>query len=200
MQQPALLAGHVSLPSQQPLNVGVAHVMRQPSNNSSSSKKSKPQQMSNRSVRDSHVWGFCEMRRKSLFFDTFMCLLVSGTCRPMRCPPPRQCCPLSARSVLRRTHRHAALWYKTDPLLPAPHPRPVEEEVVEGGEKNRPPAQRESTMYHTTNTRNTTNTTLLDRPSSSLTPQVQLLASSPSAATQTRRMSTSSPVTPGQRG
>ncbi|KAG7333376.1 hypothetical protein KOW79_003511 [Hemibagrus wyckioides] len=50
MQQPALLAGHVSLPSQQPLNVGVAHVMRQPSNNSSSSKKSKPQQMSNRNV------------------------------------------------------------------------------------------------------------------------------------------------------
>lgn len=52
MQQPALLASHVSLPSQQPLNVGVAHVMRQPTNNSSSSKKSKPQQMSNRSVRD----------------------------------------------------------------------------------------------------------------------------------------------------
>uniref|UniRef100_A0A673G7D1 non-specific serine/threonine protein kinase n=1 Tax=Sinocyclocheilus rhinocerous TaxID=307959 RepID=A0A673G7D1_9TELE len=41
MQQPALLAGRVALPSQQPLNVGVAHVMRQPSNNSSSSKKSK---------------------------------------------------------------------------------------------------------------------------------------------------------------
>uniref|UniRef100_A0A8C0Y9H3 non-specific serine/threonine protein kinase n=1 Tax=Cyprinus carpio carpio TaxID=630221 RepID=A0A8C0Y9H3_CYPCA len=41
MQQPALLAGHVTLPSQQPLNVGVAHVMRQPSNNSSSSKKNK---------------------------------------------------------------------------------------------------------------------------------------------------------------
>uniref|UniRef100_A0A672PMR0 non-specific serine/threonine protein kinase n=1 Tax=Sinocyclocheilus grahami TaxID=75366 RepID=A0A672PMR0_SINGR len=40
MQQPALLAGRVALPSQQPLNVGVAHVMRQPSNNSSSSKKS----------------------------------------------------------------------------------------------------------------------------------------------------------------
>uniref|UniRef100_A0A672FG86 non-specific serine/threonine protein kinase n=1 Tax=Salarias fasciatus TaxID=181472 RepID=A0A672FG86_SALFA len=42
MQQPALLAGHVTLPSSQTLNVGVAHVMRQPStNNSSSSKKSK---------------------------------------------------------------------------------------------------------------------------------------------------------------
>uniref|UniRef100_A0A8B9KRC4 non-specific serine/threonine protein kinase n=1 Tax=Astyanax mexicanus TaxID=7994 RepID=A0A8B9KRC4_ASTMX len=38
MQQPALLAGHVALPSQQPLNVGVAHVMRQPSNNNSSKK------------------------------------------------------------------------------------------------------------------------------------------------------------------
>ncbi|TSK38460.1 Homeodomain-interacting protein kinase 2 [Bagarius yarrelli] len=50
MQQPALLASHVSLPSQQPLNVGVAHVMRQPVNNSTASKKSKPQQMSNRNV------------------------------------------------------------------------------------------------------------------------------------------------------
>uniref|UniRef100_A0A4W6E1M7 non-specific serine/threonine protein kinase n=1 Tax=Lates calcarifer TaxID=8187 RepID=A0A4W6E1M7_LATCA len=42
MQQPALLAGHVTLPSNQTLNVGVAHVMRQHStNNSSSSKKNK---------------------------------------------------------------------------------------------------------------------------------------------------------------
>uniref|UniRef100_A0A673A401 non-specific serine/threonine protein kinase n=1 Tax=Sphaeramia orbicularis TaxID=375764 RepID=A0A673A401_9TELE len=42
MQQPALLAGHVTLPSNQTLNVGVAHVMRQPStNNNSSSKKNK---------------------------------------------------------------------------------------------------------------------------------------------------------------
>ncbi|XP_043120754.1 homeodomain-interacting protein kinase 2-like [Puntigrus tetrazona] len=48
MQQPALLAGHVALPSQQPLNVGVAHVMRQPS--SSSSKKNKQHQMNNRNL------------------------------------------------------------------------------------------------------------------------------------------------------
>uniref|UniRef100_A0A3Q3H2M2 non-specific serine/threonine protein kinase n=1 Tax=Kryptolebias marmoratus TaxID=37003 RepID=A0A3Q3H2M2_KRYMA len=49
MQQPALLTGHVTLPSNQTLNVGVAHVMRQPStNNSSSSKKSKQHQMSSR--------------------------------------------------------------------------------------------------------------------------------------------------------
>uniref|UniRef100_A0A8C6L363 non-specific serine/threonine protein kinase n=1 Tax=Nothobranchius furzeri TaxID=105023 RepID=A0A8C6L363_NOTFU len=42
MQQPALLTGHVTLPTNQTLNVGVAHVMRQPStNSSSSSKKSK---------------------------------------------------------------------------------------------------------------------------------------------------------------
>uniref|UniRef100_A0A8C5FHE9 Protein kinase domain-containing protein n=1 Tax=Gadus morhua TaxID=8049 RepID=A0A8C5FHE9_GADMO len=41
MQQPALLAGHVTLPSNQPLNVGVAHVMRQPSTNNSLSKKTK---------------------------------------------------------------------------------------------------------------------------------------------------------------
>uniref|UniRef100_A0A673Z6P4 non-specific serine/threonine protein kinase n=1 Tax=Salmo trutta TaxID=8032 RepID=A0A673Z6P4_SALTR len=54
MQQPALLAGHVTLPSNhnQPLNVGVAHVMRQPStnNNNSSSKKNKQHQMTTRNV------------------------------------------------------------------------------------------------------------------------------------------------------
>uniref|UniRef100_A0A1A7YR95 non-specific serine/threonine protein kinase n=1 Tax=Iconisemion striatum TaxID=60296 RepID=A0A1A7YR95_9TELE len=51
MQQPALLTGHVTLPSNQTLNVGVAHVMRQPSaNNNSSSKKSKQHQMSSRNV------------------------------------------------------------------------------------------------------------------------------------------------------
>lgn len=30
MQQPTLLASHVALPAAQPVNVGVAHVMRQP--------------------------------------------------------------------------------------------------------------------------------------------------------------------------
>ncbi|XP_041444954.1 homeodomain-interacting protein kinase 2 [Xenopus laevis] len=40
MQQPTLLAGHMTLPSAQPLNVGVAHVMRQqPTSSSSSSRK-----------------------------------------------------------------------------------------------------------------------------------------------------------------
>ncbi|XP_072291532.1 homeodomain-interacting protein kinase 2 isoform X2 [Eucyclogobius newberryi] len=51
MQQPALLAGHVTLPSNQTLNVGVAHVMRQTStNNNSSSKKNKQHQMSTRNM------------------------------------------------------------------------------------------------------------------------------------------------------
>ncbi|XP_023201383.1 homeodomain-interacting protein kinase 2-like isoform X2 [Xiphophorus maculatus] len=51
MQQPALLTGHVTLPSNQTLNVGVAHVMRQSSiNNNSSSKKTKQHQMSTRNV------------------------------------------------------------------------------------------------------------------------------------------------------
>uniref|UniRef100_A0AAY4DNM8 non-specific serine/threonine protein kinase n=1 Tax=Denticeps clupeoides TaxID=299321 RepID=A0AAY4DNM8_9TELE len=51
MQQPALLAGHVALPSQQPLNVGVAHVMRQPASSSTATKKSKQhQQLSARNV------------------------------------------------------------------------------------------------------------------------------------------------------
>ncbi|KAG7455874.1 hypothetical protein MATL_G00245690 [Megalops atlanticus] len=48
MQQPALLAGHVTLPSSQPLNVGVAHVMRQQPTSSSSSKKNKQHQLSGR--------------------------------------------------------------------------------------------------------------------------------------------------------
>ncbi|XP_051886880.1 homeodomain-interacting protein kinase 2 isoform X1 [Pristis pectinata] len=43
MQQPALLASHVTLPSTQPLNIGVAHVMRQQPTSSSSSKKNKQQ-------------------------------------------------------------------------------------------------------------------------------------------------------------
>ncbi|XP_077954106.1 homeodomain-interacting protein kinase 2-like [Gasterosteus aculeatus] len=51
MQQPALLAGHVTLPSNQTLSVGVAHVMRQPStNNNSTSKKNKQHQMSARNM------------------------------------------------------------------------------------------------------------------------------------------------------
>ncbi|KAM4676186.1 homeodomain-interacting protein kinase 2 isoform 2-T2 [Discoglossus pictus] len=48
MQQPALLAGRVTLPSAQPLNVGVAHVMRQqPTSSSSSSRKKQHHSMRN---------------------------------------------------------------------------------------------------------------------------------------------------------
>ncbi|XP_043944111.1 homeodomain-interacting protein kinase 2 [Protopterus annectens] len=50
MQQPTLLAGHVTLPSAQSLNVGVAHVMRQQPTSSSSSKKNKLHQSSSRNV------------------------------------------------------------------------------------------------------------------------------------------------------
>ncbi|XP_067856014.1 homeodomain-interacting protein kinase 2 isoform X1 [Heptranchias perlo] len=50
MQQPALLASHVTLPSAQPLNVGVAHVMRQQPTSSTSSKKNKQQQSSARNI------------------------------------------------------------------------------------------------------------------------------------------------------
>lgn len=44
MQQPALLASHVTLPAAQPVNVGVAHVMRQPPAATTSSRKSKQHQ------------------------------------------------------------------------------------------------------------------------------------------------------------
>ncbi|XP_028666278.1 homeodomain-interacting protein kinase 2 isoform X2 [Erpetoichthys calabaricus] len=50
MQQPTLLAGHVTLPSSQPLNVGVAHVMRQQPASSTSSKKNKQHHMSARNM------------------------------------------------------------------------------------------------------------------------------------------------------
>ncbi|XP_073506597.1 homeodomain-interacting protein kinase 2 isoform X2 [Phyllobates terribilis] len=43
MHQPSLLAGHVTLPSAQPLNVGVAHVMRQQPISSASSSSRKKQ-------------------------------------------------------------------------------------------------------------------------------------------------------------
>lgn len=44
MQQPALLASHVTLPAAQPVNVGVAHVMRQPPAAATSTRKSKQHQ------------------------------------------------------------------------------------------------------------------------------------------------------------
>ncbi|XP_069484834.1 homeodomain-interacting protein kinase 2 isoform X4 [Ambystoma mexicanum] len=50
MQQPALLAGHVTLPSAQPLNVGVAHVMRQQPTSTSSSRKNKQHHSSARTT------------------------------------------------------------------------------------------------------------------------------------------------------
>ncbi|XP_032723712.1 homeodomain-interacting protein kinase 2 isoform X2 [Lontra canadensis] len=50
MQQPTLLTGHVTLPAAQPLNVGVAHVMRQQPTSTTSSRKSKQHQSSTRNV------------------------------------------------------------------------------------------------------------------------------------------------------
>ncbi|KAL8222070.1 UNVERIFIED_CONTAM: Homeodomain-interacting protein kinase 2 [Gekko kuhli] len=50
MQQPALLASHVTLPAAQPLNVGVAHVMRQQPTSTTSSRKNKQHQSSARNM------------------------------------------------------------------------------------------------------------------------------------------------------
>lgn len=50
MQQPALLASHVTLPAAQPVNVGVAHVMRQPPATTTSARKSKQHQSAPRWV------------------------------------------------------------------------------------------------------------------------------------------------------
>uniref|UniRef100_A0A8C3LPW2 non-specific serine/threonine protein kinase n=1 Tax=Chrysolophus pictus TaxID=9089 RepID=A0A8C3LPW2_CHRPC len=50
MQQPALLASHVTLPAAQPVNVGVAHVMRQPPAATTSTRKSKQHQSAPRNA------------------------------------------------------------------------------------------------------------------------------------------------------
>ncbi|XP_009574581.1 PREDICTED: homeodomain-interacting protein kinase 2, partial [Fulmarus glacialis] len=50
MQQPALLASHVTLPAAQPVNVGVAHVMRQPPAAATSARKSKQHQSAPRNA------------------------------------------------------------------------------------------------------------------------------------------------------
>ncbi|KAJ7329091.1 hypothetical protein JRQ81_015265 [Phrynocephalus forsythii] len=55
MQQPALLASHVTLPAAQPLNVGVAHVMRQQPTSTTSSRKNKQHQSSARNVSNFEV-------------------------------------------------------------------------------------------------------------------------------------------------
>nr|XP_014347667.1 PREDICTED: homeodomain-interacting protein kinase 1 isoform X1 [Latimeria chalumnae] len=52
MQQPSLLASHVTLATAQPLNVGVAHVARQQQNGISSTKKNKQQQQHTHSTRN----------------------------------------------------------------------------------------------------------------------------------------------------
>lgn len=104
MQQPALLTGHVTLPSNQTLNVGVAHVMRQPTtNNNSSSKKSKPHQMSSRYsdvqvILDSLLKKKKPPPRVIAFIFILIFVFLSGTCRPTRCRPLRWCCRRSAPS------------------------------------------------------------------------------------------------------
>ncbi|NXG27597.1 HIPK2 kinase, partial [Dromaius novaehollandiae] len=50
MQQPTLLASHVTLPAAQPVNVGVAHVMRQPPAATTSARKSKQHQSAPRNA------------------------------------------------------------------------------------------------------------------------------------------------------
>ncbi|XP_032077812.1 homeodomain-interacting protein kinase 2 isoform X2 [Thamnophis elegans] len=55
IQQPALLTSHVTLPAAQPLNVGVAHVMRQQPTSTTSSRKSKPHQSSARNMSNFEV-------------------------------------------------------------------------------------------------------------------------------------------------
>ncbi|NXO81946.1 HIPK2 kinase, partial [Sitta europaea] len=50
MQQPTLLASHVALPAAQPVNVGVAHVMRQPPSAAAAARKSKQHQSAPRNA------------------------------------------------------------------------------------------------------------------------------------------------------
>ncbi|XP_075898644.1 homeodomain-interacting protein kinase 2 isoform X3 [Nelusetta ayraudi] len=96
MQQPALLAGHVTLPSNPTLNVGVAHVMRQPlTNNNSSSKKNKQHQMSARNMSSYEVSSsqavLSPQRSKRVKENTppRCAVLQNGTAA--NCPPPQSC-------------------------------------------------------------------------------------------------------------
>ncbi|XP_039988340.1 homeodomain-interacting protein kinase 2 [Xiphias gladius] len=96
MQQPALLAGHVTLPSNQTLNVGVAHVMRQHStNNSSSSKKSKQHQMSARNMSAYEVSSsqavLSPQRSKRVKENTPPRCAVLQNSSASNCPPPQPC-------------------------------------------------------------------------------------------------------------
>ncbi|XP_078113760.1 homeodomain-interacting protein kinase 2 isoform X1 [Sander vitreus] len=96
MQQPALLAGHVTLPSNQALNVGVAHVMRQSStNNNSSSKKNKQHQMSARNMSAYEVSSsqavLSPQRSKRVKENTPPRCAVLQNGSATNCPPPQGC-------------------------------------------------------------------------------------------------------------
>ncbi|XP_034542113.1 homeodomain-interacting protein kinase 2 isoform X5 [Notolabrus celidotus] len=96
MQQPALLAGHVTLPSNQTLNVGVAHVMRQPpSNNNSSSKKNKQHQMSARNMSSYEVSSsqavLSPQRSKRVKENTPPRCAVLQNGSTSNCPPQQGC-------------------------------------------------------------------------------------------------------------
>lgn len=84
MQQPALLTGHVALPSQQPLNVGVAHVMRQPSSSSSASKKSKQHQMSRWGVTHTRSINTGSQRNQTHHFISFHFLRFAFSLVPVQ--------------------------------------------------------------------------------------------------------------------
>ncbi|XP_074533416.1 homeodomain-interacting protein kinase 2 isoform X3 [Halichoeres trimaculatus] len=96
MQQPALLAGHVTLPSNQTLNVGVAHVMRQPpSNNNSSSKKNKQHQSSARNMSSYEVSSsqavLSPQRSKRVKENTPPRCAVLQNGSSSNCPPQQGC-------------------------------------------------------------------------------------------------------------
>ena len=109
---------------------------------------------------------------------TLIICLFEGTCRPTRCRPLRRCCPRSAPSGWRRTRLHAALCYRTA-RPPTARPR----RAVGGGptKRSRLPAPPATIS---------TSTMSPDRPSSSPTRPALQSASSPSAATQMRKMTT----------
>ncbi|XP_030646603.1 homeodomain-interacting protein kinase 2 isoform X2 [Chanos chanos] len=111
MQQPALLTGHVTLPSQQPLNVGVAHVMRQPSTNSSSSKKNKQHQTSSRNVSAYEVSSsqtvLSPQRSKRVKENTPPRCAVVQNGPTSTCGPPQTCGGWGAEQASSTTREHS---------------------------------------------------------------------------------------------
>ncbi|XP_036376440.1 homeodomain-interacting protein kinase 2-like [Megalops cyprinoides] len=127
-QQPALLTGHVMLPSTQSLNVGVAHVMRQQPTNNSSSKKNKQQhqgsarKVSACEVSSSQVLSSPQRSKRMKDNTPPWCAIVPNMLL-LACGPPlsySSCSELTSSTTLDKAHPHAPQQTIVIPDTPSP--------------------------------------------------------------------------------